>query len=158
MQRTVARNIAFPLEIAGIARAEQQRRVAELLALVGLTDKADAYPAQLSGGQQQRVSIARALASHPEILLCDEPTSALDSLTTSQILNLLQDINRKLGVTIILITHEIGVVRRICRHMAVLSQNRIVESGAVDDLVRNARSELTRQLLFTEETAHDCAG
>ncbi len=157
MQRTVARNIAFPLEIAKVARPERERRVAELLELVGLAEKADAYPAQLSGGQQQRVSIARALASQPEILLCDEPTSALDSLTTTQILNLLQDINRKLGVTIILITHEISVVRRICRHMAVLSQNHIVETGPVADLVRSARSELTRQLLNTEETAHGCA-
>ena len=151
MQRTVARNIAFPLEIAGVPAAERAARVKELLQLIGLQDKANAYPAQLSGGQKQRVSIARALATHPEFLLCDEPTSALDSLTTTSILNLLQDINLKLGVSIIIITHETSVVRRICRHMAVLSQNRILETGAVADLVANAQSELTRQLLNAEE-------
>lgn len=151
MQRTVARNIAFPLEIAKVPVAQREARVKELLQLIGLEDKASAYPAQLSGGQKQRVSIARALATHPEFLLCDEPTSALDSLTTTSILNLLQDINRKLGVSIIIITHEPGVVRRICRHMAVLSENKILETGAVADLVVNSQSPLTRQLLNAEE-------
>ena len=151
MQRTVARNIAFPLEIAKVPVAQREARVKELLQLIGLEDKASAYPAQLSGGQKQRVSIARALATHPEFLLCDEPTSALDSLTTTSILNLLQDINRKLGVSIIIITHEPGVVRRICRHMAVLSENKILETGAVADLVVNSQSALTRQLMNAEE-------
>lgn len=153
MQRTVARNIAFPLEIAGVPAVQREARVKELLLLIGLQDKANAYPAQLSGGQKQRVSIARALATHPEFLLCDEPTSALDSLTTTSILNLLQDINYKLGVSIIIITHETSVVRRICRHMAVLSANRILESGAVADLVANSQADLTRQLLNSEEIA-----
>jgi D-methionine transport system ATP-binding protein len=158
MQRTVARNIAFPLEISGIPAPDRAARVTELLELVGLSDKANAYPAQLSGGQKQRVSIARALATHPEFLLCDEPTSALDSLTTTSILNLLSDINRKLGVSIIIITHETSVVRRICRHMAVLSENRILETGAVTDLVANPQSALTRQLLKLEQTvAEDAA-
>lgn len=158
MQRTVARNIAFPLEISGVPAADRAARVTELLELVGLSDKANAYPAQLSGGQKQRVSIARALATHPEFLLCDEPTSALDSLTTTSILNLLSDINRKLGVSIIIITHETSVVRRICRHMAVLSENRILETGAVADLVANPQSALTRQLLKLEQTvAEDAA-
>ena len=151
MQRTVARNIAFPLEIAGVPAAQREARVMELLQLIGLQDKANAYPAQLSGGQKQRVSIARALATHPEFLLCDEPTSALDSLTTTSILNLLQDINNQLGVSIIIITHETSVVRRICRNMAVLSANRILESGAVADLVVNSQEDLTRQLLNSEE-------
>lgn len=150
MQRSVARNIAFPLEIAGVPAAQREARVLELLQLIGLQDKANAYPAQLSGGQKQRVSIARALATHPEFLLCDEPTSALDSLTTTSILNLLQDINSKLGVSIIIITHETSVVRRICRHMAVLSANRILETGAVADLVANSQADLTRQLLNSE--------
>jgi len=155
MQRTVAQNIAFPLVINGMPAAERNIRVEELLALVGLQDKAAAYPAQLSGGQKQRVSIARALATHPEFLLCDEPTSALDSLTTTSILSLLKDINAKLNVSIIIITHEPSVVRRICSNMAVLSENRILEHGPVADLVQNSKSELTRQLLNLSEVVDD---
>jgi D-methionine transport system ATP-binding protein len=157
MQRTVARNIAFPLEIAHMPEKDRSARVTELLELVGLQDKANAYPAQLSGGQKQRVSIARALATHPEFLLCDEPTSALDSLTTTSILSLLQSINQKLGVSIIIITHETGIVRRICRNMAVLSENRILESGRVAELVANPQSALTRRLMLGQEDAEDAA-
>ena len=111
MQKTVARNVRYPLELAGVPKARANKRVMELLEIVGLSDKADAYPAQLSGGQKQRVAIARALASDPEVLLCDEATSALDPMTTQSILSLLQDINRRLGITIVVITHEMAVIR-----------------------------------------------
>ena len=127
MQRTVSGNIAFPLEIAGVPKAEIRRRTEELIHLVGLDGKADAYPPQLSGGQCQRVAIARALANNPKVLLCDEPTSALDSFTTKAILDLLSDINQKLGVTIIIITHEIGVVKQICSQVAVIESGRFAE-------------------------------
>lgn len=129
--RTVFDNVAFPLEIAGADRVTIGRRVAELLELVGLTDKAQRYPAELSGGQKQRVGIARALATEPAILLCDEATSALDPETTESILGLLRTINRTLGVTILLITHEIPVIKEICDDVAVIENGRIVESGPV---------------------------
>ena len=132
MQKTVAENVAFPLRLEkGYDKAAVQARVAELLAIVGLEDRAGAYPAQLSGGQKQRVAIARALATQPEMLLCDEPTSALDPLTTKSMLALLTDINKKLGVTIIIITHELSVVQAICSLVAVISEGRLAESGAV---------------------------
>lgn len=157
MQRTVEKNIAFPLELSGVPLAQRRQRIEEVLSLVGLEDKAQAYPSQLSGGQQQRVSIARALASKPRILLCDEPTSALDSLTTASILQLLQSINEELNVTIVIITHEIGVVKSICRNMAVIDANRIVETGAVEQMFRGVRSDIARRLLGLKEVS-DASG
>jgi D-methionine transport system ATP-binding protein len=147
MQRTIRDNVAFPLEVAGVEKKERLQRVDELLELVGLSSKANSYPVQLSGGQQQRVSIARALANHPSLLLCDEPTSALDSLTTNSILRLLKDINRKLGVTIIIITHEIAVVEKICNKVAIIDESRIIEQGYVSDVLLNPEKEITRLLL-----------
>ena len=120
MQRTCLKNICFPLELAGVKKAEARKRARELLEIVGLPDKAEAYPAQLSGGQQQRIAIARALATDPKVLLCDEATSALDPNTTHAILELIRDINRKLGITVIIITHQMSVVEEICNHVAIL--------------------------------------
>ncbi len=128
--RTVFGNVALPLELDNTPRAEIKKRVVELLELVGLSDKHDAYPANLSGGQKQRVAIARALASNPKVLLCDEATSALDPATTRSILELLKDINRRLGLTILLITHEMDVVKRICDQVAVISQGQLIEKTA----------------------------
>ena len=146
MQKTVAENVAFPLRLEkGYDKAAVQARVAELLAIVGLEDRAGAYPAQLSGGQKQRV------ATQPEMLLCDEPTSALDPLTTKSMLALLTDINKKLGVTIIIITHELSVVQAICSHVAVISEGRLAESGAVADVFGSPRSAVTKLLLGREE-------
>lgn len=129
--RTVAGNIAFPMEISGKPRAQIKTRIEELLELVGLTDKANAYPAQLSGGQKQRVGIARALANNPKVLLCDEATSALDPQTTQSILTLIHDIKNRLGLTVVLITHEMKVITEICDRVAVMDEGRIVESGPV---------------------------
>lgn len=152
--RTVAENVAFPLEITGCTKSRRQARVEELLALVGLSEKANAYPAQLSGGQKQRVGIARALATQPQVLLSDEATSALDPQTTVSILNLLKDLNRRLGLTILLITHEMNVVKQICDHAAVLSDGRIVEEGSVNDLAVDPESRLSRAFFPpNEETA-----
>ena len=151
MQKTVAENIAFPLKLEkGYDRAAVNARVEELLELVGLADKAKAYPAQLSGGQKQRVAIARALATNPQLLLCDEPTSALDPLTTTAMLSLLEDINRKLGVTVIIITHELSVVRRVCRCVAVIGDGRVCEQGLVDDVFEHPKSDAARLLLKGE--------
>jgi D-methionine transport system ATP-binding protein len=147
MQRNILDNVALPLEIAGIPRRDREDRAAELLELVGLSAKTDAYPAQLSGGQQQRVSIARALANRPHLILCDEPTSALDSLTTNSILKLLRDINRKLGVTMVIITHEIGVVEKICNRVAVMDSSVVVEQGDVAGVMRDPQQLITKQLL-----------
>ena len=144
--RTVAGNVAFALEVTGVPRAERRSRVAELLDLVGLGGRADAYPAQLSGGQKQRVGIARALAARPQVLLSDEATSALDPETTDSILRLLLDLNRRLGLTILLITHEMTVVKRICRSAAVMRDGRFVESGTVTGLLHRPGSELARDL------------
>ncbi len=151
MQRTVADNVAFPLKLSKREKSSIDARVKELLELVSLSDKADAYPAQLSGGQKQRVAIARALATHPQLLLCDEPTSALDSLTTQSILNLLSDINRRLGVTIVIITHEIGVVRKICNKVAVLEGGQLVDNGLVTDVMEHQNHEITRKFFGKEE-------
>ena len=131
MQRTCLQNICFPMELAGVGRKEAQAKAWELLELVGLPDKAQAYPAQLSGGQQQRIAIARALATNPKVLLCDEATSALDPKTTRQILELIQDINRKLGITVVVITHQMSVVKEICTHVAILDDGEVVEDGLV---------------------------
>ena len=154
--RTVAGNVAFALEVIGTPRAERRARVAELLELVGLTERAEAYPAQLSGGQKQRVGIARALAARPKVLLSDEATSALDPETTESILRLLLDLNRRLGLTILLITHEMTVVKRICTSAAVMRDGRFVESGTIADLLRQPGSELARDL-FPLETASGSA-
>ena len=152
MQKTVAENVAFPLRLEkGYDKAAVQARVAELLAIVGLEDRAGAYPAQLSGGQKQRVAIARALATQPEMLLCDEPTSALDPLTTKSMLALLTDINKKLGVTIIIITHEIGVVNAICNKVAIINHGTFVEQGDVSTVMVNPASPVTRMLLGMKE-------
>lgn len=147
MQRTILDNVALPLEIAGVNKKERENRSLELLELVGLSSQTGKYPAQLSGGQQQRVSIARALANRPSLILCDEPTSALDSLTTNSILKLLRDINRKLGVTVIIITHEIGVVQKICNKVAVIDSSVIVEQGDTAYVLRHPCQPITKQLL-----------
>lgn len=144
--RTVAGNIAFPLEITGVPAAERAQRVDELLSLVGLSDQANAYPAQLSGGQKQRVGIARALATQPDVLLCDEATSALDPQTTISILDLLRDLNRRLRLTILLITHEMNVVKHICDRVAVIEQGQIVEEGEVVELATQPDSYLSQAL------------
>ena len=146
MQRNVEENVAFPLEVARVPKNEIRARVHELLELVGLSDKTKAYPAQLSGGQKQRVAIARALANNPKVLLCDEATSALDQLTTSSILRLLKDINQKLGLTIVLITHEMGVVKEICNKVAVIDSNHIVEHGATINVLAAPKTEAAKKL------------
>lgn len=153
--RTVFDNVAVPLEIAGTAKAERQARVSELLELVGLADKAGAFPSQLSGGQKQRVGIARALAARPAYLLSDEATSALDPETTESILHLLRDINRRLGLTIVLITHELDVVRSICDHAASLAQGRLLESGPLARLLADPDSALGRSLRPSPQPAFD---
>jgi D-methionine transport system ATP-binding protein len=145
--RTAFANVAFPLELAGMDRAQIEREVTPLLDLVGLADKRDAYPAQLSGGQKQRVAIARALASKPKVLLCDEATSALDPETTQSILTLLKDINRKLALTILLITHEMSVIKAICDRVAVLDRGVVVEQGTVFEIFARPQSEVTRSML-----------
>lgn len=145
--RTVEQNVAFPLEVAGVPKERIRIRVAEILELVGLTDKALAYPAQLSGGQKQRVGIARALANDPDVLLSDEATSALDPQTTFSILELLRDINEKLNITIVLITHELDVLRHICNHMAVLENGRIVEQGTVEQFFHNPQSDTAKRFI-----------
>ena len=144
--RTAAGNVSFALEVMGVPRRERAARVAELLDLVGLADHADAYPAQLSGGQKQRVGIARALAGRPKVLLSDEATSALDPDTTGAILELLRDLNQRLGLTILLITHEMDVVKRLCDSVAVMRAGRIVEAGPVADLIRRPGSTLAQDL------------
>ncbi|UUN25861.1 methionine ABC transporter ATP-binding protein [Streptomyces sp. FIT100] len=144
--RTVKDNVELPLEILGVPRAERSRRALELLDLVGLADKAKAYPGQLSGGQKQRVGIARALAGNPKVLLSDEATSALDPETTRSILHLLRDLNRQLGLTVLLITHEMDVVKTVCDSAALMKQGRIVESGTVGELLATPGSELAHEL------------
>lgn len=149
-QRNVIENICYPLEIAGVKKSQAVARAAELLELVGLQEKAKAYPEQLSGGQKQRVAIARALATKPEVLLCDEATSALDPITTRSILALLKEINEKLGVTIVVITHEMKVVEQICDRVAVMSQGTIEEEGTVRDVFLNPKSETARKLILPD--------
>ena len=148
MQRTCLQNICFPMELAGVSRKEAQSRARELLELVGLPDKAQAYPAQLSGGQQQRIAIARALATDPKVLLCDEATSALDPKTTRQILELIRDINRQLGITVVVITHQMSVVKEICTHVAILDDGEVVEDGMVSTVFSAPRSQAARHLVF----------
>ncbi len=145
--KSIFANVAFALKVAGTNKADIDQRVSELLSLVGLSDKADAYPAMLSGGQKQRVGIARALANSPQVLLCDEPTSALDPESTAAILELLKDINRKLGITVVIITHEMAVVKTICDRVAVMKAGEIVETGSVYEVFAQPRNEYTRQLV-----------
>jgi D-methionine transport system ATP-binding protein len=147
MQRNVIDNIAFPLLIQGMKKREARERATELLETVGMSDKAKAYPAQLSGGQKQRVAIARTLASNPNILLCDEATSALDPQTTASILELLKEINQKYGITIVVITHQMAVVREICRHVAILNQGELVETGEVEEIFDHPKTHVARELL-----------
>lgn len=146
-QRTVLRNVMFPLELRHADKKEAEKRARELLELVGLADKCDKYPSQLSGGQQQRVAIARALVNNPSIMLCDEATSALDSMTTHSILKLLKDINEKMGVTIVLITHSLAVAELICDNVAVIDEGKIVEEGKTEDIFANPQSDVARKLL-----------
>ena len=146
-QRTVLRNVMFPLELRHADKKEAEKRARELLELVGLADKCDKYPSQLSGGQQQRVAIARALVNNPSIMLCDEATSALDSMTTHSILKLLKDINEKMGVTIVLITHSLAVAELICDNVVVIDEGKIVEEGKTDDIFANPQSDVARKLL-----------
>ena len=146
-QRTVLQNVLFPLEVRHDPRAQAEKRARELLDLVGLAGMEDRYPAQLSGGQQQRVAIARALANHPDYLLCDEATSALDSLTTISVLELIRQINRELGVTVIVITHSMKVVETICNKVAVIDGARIVETGTVASVFSEPKTAITRDLL-----------
>ncbi len=150
MQRTCLKNVCFPLELSGMNKAQAKKRALELLETVGLPDKANAYPAQLSGGQQQRVAIARALATDPKVLLCDEATSALDPNTTHAILSLIRDINHKLGITVILITHQMSVVEEICRHVAILDEGTVVEEGAVGEVFSNPQSAAARRLVYPD--------
>ena len=150
--RTVAQNVAFPLHKSGLSKAQISAKVKDLLALVDLSDKADVYPSQLSGGQKQRVAIARALANDPKVLLCDEATSALDPQTTRSILRLIRDINRKLNLTVVLITHEMAVVREICERAAVMEDGHIVEEGNIVDLFTHPQAEVTRSFIATAST------
>lgn len=146
--RTVRENIEFPLEISGLNKSQRHQRASELMALVGLSDKADDYPATLSGGQKQRVGIARALANNPDVLLCDEATSALDPKTTENILSLLAEINRKINITIVLITHEMQVVKTICHKVAVIDDGKIVEQGKVNTVFNHPQHIITQQFLL----------
>jgi D-methionine transport system ATP-binding protein len=159
--RTVHENIAFPLEIAGVPKEQRKKRVDELIQLVGLQGRENAYPSQLSGGQKQRVGIARALANNPKVLLCDEATSALDPQTTDSILELLVDINKRLGLTIVLITHEMHVIRKICDRVAVMENGKIVEQGEVLQVFRQPKQEITKrfvqQVIEPEETKETIA-
>ena len=150
MQRNCLKNVCFPLELSGVKKAEAEKRAAELLELVGLGDKFKSYPAQLSGGQQQRVAIARALATHPKILLCDEATSALDPQTTQSILSLIRDIHDRLGITVIIITHQMSVVEQICTRVAILDGGTVAEEGAVSDVFSSPKSEAAKRLVYPE--------
>ena len=156
MQRSALDNICFPLELSGTPRKEAIARARELLKVVGLEDREGAYPAQLSGGQKQRVAIARALATNPKVLLCDEATSALDPTTTQSILALLQELNRSLGVTVVIITHEMKVVEQICGRVAILAESHVVEEGKVSEVFRHPKTAAARQLLMPgSETARE---
>ncbi|MBQ9109027.1 MAG: ATP-binding cassette domain-containing protein [Oscillospiraceae bacterium] len=148
MQRTALQNICFPMEIAGVKKEEAIARAKELLEIVDLADRADAYPSQLSGGQKQRVAIARALATNPKVLLCDEATSALDPKTTRSILTLLRDINRRLGITVIIITHEMSVIEEICTHVAIIADSQIAESGTVQEIFTRPKTAAAQKLVF----------
>jgi len=147
-QRNVIRNVCFPLELANVPKKEARERAMELLKTVGLEDKAKAYPAQLSGGQKQRVAIARALSTNPKVILCDEATSALDPNTTKSILSLLKEINKTMGVTVIVITHEMAVIEAICDRVAIIDQSHIAEVGTVSEIFSEPKSKIGRQLIL----------
>ena len=150
MQRTCLKNICFPLELSGMKRADAKKRAMELLEIVGLPDKANAYPAQLSGGQKQRIAIARALTTNPEVLLCDEATSALDPKTTHSILELIREINQKTGITVVIITHQMSVIEEICDRVAILDEGVVVEEGDVGTVFSDPQSEAAKRLVFPE--------
>lgn len=150
MQRNALKNVCFPLELSGMSKSEAKVRGMELLELVGLSERGKAYPSQLSGGQKQRVAIARALATNPKVLLCDEATSALDPTTTRSILALLKEINQKLGVTIVIITHEMSVIEEVCQKVAIIHQSVIAETGTVAEVFSNPQKEITKELIFSE--------
>ena len=152
MQRTALDNVCFPMEIAGIKKAEARKKALEYLKIVGLEEKALSYPSQLSGGQKQRVAIARVLASDPQILLCDEATRALDPQTTKAILELIKEINRDYGITVVVITHEMSVVQEICDKVAVLERGSLVEIGTVEELFRNPKTDEAKKLVFSGRT------
>jgi D-methionine transport system ATP-binding protein len=155
MQRTALDNICFPLELTGVSKSKARIRAQELLDIVGLSDRAKAYPSQLSGGQKQRVAIARALANNPKVLLCDEATSALDPTTTRSILQLLKDINAKLGITIIIITHEMSVIEDVCNKVAIIDESGIAETGSVAEVFVNPKSKIARELILSESRGVD---
>ena len=150
-QRTALKNVCFPLEIAGVPKRTARDTAREMLDLVGIADKEKSYPSQLSGGQKQRVAIARALATNPKVLLCDEATSALDPMTTASILALLKDIHSRLGITIVIITHEMSVIEKICNHVTILDDGREAETGTVDRIFAHPKSTAARKLVFPEE-------
>ena len=150
MQRNCLKNICFPLELEGMKKEDAKKRALELLEIVGMPDKAKAYPAQLSGGQQQRIAIARALATNPKVLLCDEATSALDPNTTHSILNLIRDINKKLGITVIIITHQMSVVEETCNRVAILDNGTVVEQGEVSTVFAHPQSAAAKRLVFPD--------
>lgn len=150
MQRTALKNVCFPMEIAGISKAKAESRAKELLELVGLSDRMTSYPSQLSGGQRQRIAIARALATNPKVLLCDEATSALDPDTTRGVLALLKEINKKLGITIVMITHEMSVVEKICSRLAIIDKGHIAEVGMTEDVFVCPNSDIGRKLVYPE--------
>jgi len=152
MQKNVIDNICFPLEIQGLGKKEARKKAKELLEIVALTDKEKAYPAQLSGGQKQRVAIARALAADPKILLCDEATSALDPQTTASILELLQDINKRLGITIVIITHQMAVVRKICTHVAIMKDGEVAEEGRMESVFNHPKSKVAREMILKDSS------
>ena len=153
MQRTCLKNVCFPMELCGVPAAQAKKRAAELLEIVGLADKANAYPAQLSGGQKQRVAIARALATDPKVLLCDEATSALDPTTTASILALLKDLNQKLGVTVVVITHQMSVIEDICSRVAILDGGVVAEQGDVEEIFSNPKTDAARRLVYPGGTS-----
>lgn len=150
MQRTCVQNICLPLRLAGVKKKDAEKRALELLEIVGLPDKANSYPAQLSGGQQQRIAIARALATNPDVLLCDEATSALDPKTTHAILSLIREINAKMGITVIVITHQMSVVQEICNRVAILEHGAVVEEGEVSAVFASPKAEATKNLVYPD--------
>lgn len=153
MQRNVEDNICFPMEISGISKKEAIKRTQELLELVGLSEKRKSYPSQLSGGQKQRVAIARALSTNPKILLCDEATSALDPTTTRSILSLLKDINKQLGITIVIITHEMAVVEEVCNYVAIVDGGCLAEQGTVEEVFSNPKTDAAKKLVYHKNSA-----
>ena len=150
MQRTALENVCFPLEISGVKKEEAHKRAEELLEIVGLEERKDSYPSQLSGGQKQRVAIARALTTNPKVLLCDEATSALDPNTTRSILKLLKDINKRLGITVVIITHEMSVIEEICQRVAIIDSSKIAEIGTVEKIFTAPKSNIGKQLVYSE--------